>query len=482
MAAGSFRLPTSSSTPSGGWQRPSDWLPMPTGITESDQTFVGLHAVIEDSDNYAAFRFTTSAGQYRVDWGDGSTPTLHNSNTIAQYQYNFATVSNSTLTSRGYKQSIITVTPVSGNLLTCDFNLRFVTSPVQNQAYSTGFLDCILSMPNASSGSSIIWSASTANVRHRYVERFDIKTIGGCTTMGTMFNSCSSLQSVPLFNTANVTNMSGMFNNCFSLQSVPLFNTASVTSMSTMFNSCSSLQSVPLFNTASVGGMGSMFQSCSSLQSVPLFNTASVTSMGSMFNSCSSLQSVPLFNTASVTNMSGMFNNCFSLQSVPLFNTASVTDMSTMFFGCSSLQSVPLFNTANVTSMSTMFSSCLSLQSVPLFNTASVTNMSTMFFGCSSLNSIPTFVLSAFTLTSGTSTSFAENANSLNRCQIVFRRSVGFQNCQLSRDAIVEIFNNLADRSATTSQTITISGNWGVSALSAGDLAIATGKNWTVTT
>ena len=362
MAAGSFRLPTSSSTPSGGWQRPSDWLPMPAGITSANQTFVGLHAVIENSDNYVAFRFTTSAGQYQVDWGDGSTPTLHDSNAIAQYQYNFATVSNSTLTSRGYKQSIITVTPVSGNLLTCDFNLRFVTSPVQNQIYSTGFLDCILSMPNASSGSSILWNASTQNVRHAYVERFDIKTIGGCTTMG------------------------------------------------------------------------------------------------------------------------NMFNNCLSLQSVPLFNTASVTNMSNMFFSCRSLQSVPLFNTASVTSINSMFQNCSSLQSVPLFNTANVNNMSTMFSGCSSINSIPTFVLSAFTLASGTSTSFANSSNSLNRCQIVFRRSVGFSNCQLSRDAIVEIFNNLADRSATTSQTITITGNWGVSALSAGDLAIATGKNWVVTT
>ena len=52
------------------WQRPSDWLPMPTNITSADQIFVGLHAVIENSDNYCAFSFTTSSGQYQVDWGD----------------------------------------------------------------------------------------------------------------------------------------------------------------------------------------------------------------------------------------------------------------------------------------------------------------------------------------------------------------------------------------------------------------------------
>ena len=92
------------------WQRPADWLPMPTNITATDQIFVGLHAVIENSDNYCAFLFTTSAGQYRVDWGDGNV-TLHNSGTIAQYQYNYASVSNSTLSSRGYKQVMIKVTP-----------------------------------------------------------------------------------------------------------------------------------------------------------------------------------------------------------------------------------------------------------------------------------------------------------------------------------------------------------------------------------
>ena len=141
MAVGSFSLPISSSI---DWVRPSDWLPMPTGITSANQTFVGLHAVFSEGQNYCAFRFTTSAGQYQVDWGDG-TVTLHNSNTNAEKEYNYASISNSTLTSRGYKQVMITVTPVSGNFLTCNFQQRFTTSPSQNVQYTTGFLDCILS-------------------------------------------------------------------------------------------------------------------------------------------------------------------------------------------------------------------------------------------------------------------------------------------------------------------------------------------------
>jgi surface protein len=363
--------------PSAEWARPTDWLPMPT-VVDTDQTFVGLHAVIENGDNYVAFRFTTNTGQYQVDWGDGTT-TLHNSNTIAQKQYDFATYdpTNTTLTLRGYKQAMITVTPVSGNLLTCNFQQRHVTVPAQNQIYSTGFLDCILSMPNASSGQSIIFGGLT--VRHSYVERVNVLTIGAATGMSSMFFSCNSLQSVPLFDTVNVTNMNSMFN------------------------------------------------TCNSLQSVPLFDTQNVTNMAFMFGECRSLQSLPLFDTVNVTSMSGMFQNCLSLQSVPLFNTASVTNMSAMFTSCVSLQSVPALSTAAITS---------------------------------------------------DFTNFAINSNSLNRCQMVFQRTVSFLNCQLSRDAIVEIFNNLA---VVVSATITITNNWGVTALSASDLLIATSKGWTVT-
>jgi surface protein len=125
-----------------------------------------------------------------------------------------------------------------------------------------------------------------------------------------------------------------------------------------------------------------------------------------------------------------------------------------------------------------MFGECRSLQSVPLFNTVNVTSMAFMFNSCQSLNSIP--ALSTAAINTDFAAFFANGANSLNRCQMVFQRTVSFLNCQLSRDAIVEIFNNLA--TVTPPQTITITGNWGVTALSAADLLIATNKGWTVTT
>ena len=80
-----------------------------------------------------------------------------------------------------------------------------MTTPVQNQPYSSGFLECILSMPNASSGQSILFGGTI--IRHAYCEKVDIKTIGNATSMQNMFQNCLYLQSVPLFNTSNATSI-----------------------------------------------------------------------------------------------------------------------------------------------------------------------------------------------------------------------------------------------------------------------------------
>lgn len=494
MATGSFKLPISSGTGVTPWIRPTDWLPMPN-VTSANDTFVALTAIFPEGQNWVAFLFTTSTGQYQVDWGDG-TITLHNSNTIAQYEYNYATISNSTLTSRGYKQAMIRVTAVSGLLRTIDIQRRFTTSPAQNNGTSSPYLDIILSMPNAT---SMLFGNS--NFPNRYCERVQVLAIGTITNMNSFFNTFTRLQSVSLPNTSLVTGINAMFNNCTLLQEVPLFQTSQVTFSTQIFQGCSSLKTIPLFDTSNFTSMDSMFLFCSSLQSVPLLNTQNVTNMNSMFNNCSELRSVPLFNTQNVTMMSQMFQSCIKLKSVPLFNTIKVTRMDSMFAVCSLLTEVPsfntiavirmdtmfsqtaittppLFNTQNVTNMNTMFSSCSLLQLAPTFNTQNVTDMGNMFNGCSVLQSIPAYNVSSITTTS--MGNFAQGCLNLDRIQTSFKTSVIIQNNQLSRTALVEVFNNLANRSATTSATITITGNWGASALTVGERAIATGKNWVI--
>ena len=79
--------------------------------------------------------------------------------------------------------------------------------------------------------------------------------------------------------------------------------------MGSLFYSCSSLQSIDLsnFNTTNVKNMGSMFSHCSSLKSINLsnFNTTNVNNFQNLFLSTSSLQYIDISSfTTNLTSMS----------------------------------------------------------------------------------------------------------------------------------------------------------------------------------
>jgi surface protein len=411
-----------------------------------------------------------------------------------------------------YKQVLVRVIPITpaGALLT-SVNLTTKNTTTGLGTYVQPILDTTIS-----TGCTTL-TLGTASNPLRLMERCTILR-HNTTNMANTFYNCSSLQSVPLFNTTNVTSMgaasAGMFQGCSSLQTVPLFDTSNVVSMGPsaatgggMFKDCAALVTVPLFNTAKVTAMGFMFNGCSALQSVPLFDTSKVTYTGSMFNGCSALQSVPLFDTANVTDTTSMFSQCKSLQTVPVFDTTKVTSMSSMFNACSSLKSVPLFNTVNVTTMTSMFAGCNILQSVPPFNTIKVTTFSTMFNSCISLQSVPAFDTTAVTGTTAFNSMFSgcialqqiPDMN-FNRAAITTNASYNgmfsgcvslskigngapdtgpkftftVASCKLSANALNLLYTSLP---TVTGQTITVTGNVGIAG---DDPSIATLKGWTV--
>ena len=139
-------------------------------------------------------------------------------------------------------------------------------------------------------------------------------------------------------NSTGVTNMSGMFAGCTSLTSIPLFDTSSATNLSGMLSGCT-LTTIPLFDTSSATNLSEMFKNCDSLTTVPLLDTSSATNLSDMFAGCIALTTVPVLNTSSATNMSNMFNGCDSLTTVPLLDTSSATDVSMMFAGCINVES-----------------------------------------------------------------------------------------------------------------------------------------------
>lgn len=309
-----------------------------------------------------------------------------------------------------YKIATVTITPQSGqNLTSVDFT---TTHPSNTLAANrtTSWLDLAISGPS-------INTLSLGAIRHTYIERVNLLSMGSITSFTYLLANCPALRSVsieantqnvtdvsymffvsginyaPFFDTSSVTNFQSMFSGCAPLKYVPAYNTSSGVIFSNMFANCYSLVTVPEFNTQNATTMEGMFNCSSSVLSalsyVPQFKTGKVTTMKNMFAACSSLTTCPFFDTGLVTDMSGMFNGCTALRSVPFFNTTEVTTMASMFLGCRSLSYIPCFNTSKVTDMSSMFQNCNSLLELPELDTSLVTTMASTFSGCSSIRSIP---------------------------------------------------------------------------------------------
>ena len=260
------------------WERPADWLPVPVP-SASDQRFVGLAAVFNNGANFITVR---SGVAFKVDWGDGAGWVNYAANTTAEKNLAWSDYSSGTLTSRGYRQALVTVEAQSGNLTSLDLQQRHSSVP---RSVATAWLDVAVSLPSGT------LTFGGPNVYQSNVERVTIVGVAN-TSFAAMFQFCYSLQSVPLFNTTNGTNFTNMFYGCYSLQTVPALNTAAGTDFTYMFQNCSSLQQVPALNTAAGTNFTAMFQYCSSLQQSDITGTTYTISYASANLSAAALNNI----------------------------------------------------------------------------------------------------------------------------------------------------------------------------------------------
>ena len=463
MATGSFILPMGSggSSSSSAYTRPSDWLTMPT---PGAQEVIGLMAVYNDDANYVAFN---CQGAFTVDWGDG-TITNYPSNTTVSYQHTFASLPSGTLTSKGFRQALVRITPQAGqNLTSVSFGNLNATL---GKGFSPGWLEFDIRTPNAlptfSGASNVIRYArlekitlrqmGTQNPQNWCTNLFNLKSVyieptetSHCTAFNNMFQNCYALVEVNLFDTSLGTNCTLMFNACYSLETLPAFNFGSATDLTGAFSSMASLKTVPTMILS--GNLNQLFLNNYNLKEVAVLSTSSVSFFQAMFQNCGSLVNVPLMNTSAGTNFTSMFAGCNSLTEIPLLNTAAATTMVGMFNGCNSLMYLPALNTSNVTNLTQTFNNCWNLRELPALNLPLCTNF----------------------------TSWLDNNTTLSKSNITgATRGHSYTGRSLSRANIVTIFNNLG--TASGAQTINVSSNPGRAALTAGEIAIATGKGWTV--
>jgi hypothetical protein len=451
------------------YTRPSDWLTMPT-VASSAQTFVGLFAVRNSDSNYVALRVSCT-GNYQVNWGDG-TVTTHASNTQAEYLYPYSGLSDSTICSRGYKQALITVTPVTGNITGLNTNVAHSALGV-TAIKQVKWLEFLINLPNLT---SLAIAPTGNNARANWLERVTISHLGSLTSLTGVFSSLTGLKAVNITaSTTGIQSTSYMFSSCISLISVNLFNTSNVLNAIQMFYNCLNLEQVPNFNLSKATTVSSMFNACNNLKTVPAFDMRLVTDFQGMFINCLNLTEIGLIDTRSGTNFATFAQTCPKLRTVANLDMSKATSAGNAFQGCASLDNFPAMTVGAASSnLSSFLIHCNMLKTVGNMDVSKATTLSNFFGG----NTFSLRTLPALNLNSGTTLTTMVSPVMASAPFTNVRASLNLANKNLGRLSIIEVFNGLA--SGVTSRTITVSANPGFLALTAGDRLIATAKGWTI--
>jgi len=249
---------------------------------------------------------------------------------------------------------------------------------------------------------------------------------------------------------------------CYLLQAAYILSTTNVTNFNNAFFGCSNLISLcgTVFDATNASNINALFSSCAKLKETPnIINTSNVTNMSSVFKACASMKTAPSLNTISCTVLNDLFAACAALETPPpTINTSSNPIIYNMFAGCKMLKSLPSITWPNVTSYNSAISENYHLPSFT-FDLSTKSNITS--FGCSYSPAITGVLLPS------------------NAAWGSIAPQVDITNDNLERTALIALFNSLG---TVTGKTIKITGNPGVSSLTAADLLIATNKGWTVTT
>lgn len=411
------------------WERPADWPTLPD-VVVGDQKIVGSVRVENHDMNYLTVQVTTSVGTYRVDWGDGSVDAAVGSGVQIQHQYDYADVDLPAATTEGFKVSIITITPNTGNFISFSF-LNKPAALGSNSSWSSPMLELRLATPSiVGSSANFLVSSSGNTVILRNLRSFEYIGTHGMSAVNatSMFQGLTALENFK----------------------VPKSFTSTFTSLASFFNGCLSLKYVPDLDTAASGSFASMFAGCTNLRRAPVMDTSAGTVFQFMFQNCSVLEEIPLYDTHLGSTFASMFTGCAKLRTIPLLNLGAGLTLSSMFSGCSSLNRLPNLDTHSATAVNLMFSGCSSLMIVPALDLSAVssgTNAANVFNLCTSMvKNLATGLKFTHTLPG-----------------------------QMSAAALDVYYTNLGTASA---QTLTVTGNAGVASDTP---TIATAKGWTVT-
>jgi hypothetical protein len=185
------------SPPTTEWQRPTEWLAMPS-ISATDKVLYGLVFVYENGENLITFQ--AELDRVTIDWGDGSA-TENTIGTASTHNYDYSSITQTPITYNGQnvKQIIFTATIISasgagmnftesaginssGNNaivdILCCFNARNTTLALSNQFQNKRRMDDlrIFKCLDLGTGTTFFWNNyAWQNLK---LEIFDIPTNG----------------------------------------------------------------------------------------------------------------------------------------------------------------------------------------------------------------------------------------------------------------------------------------------------------------
>lgn len=506
----------SDSTP---WQAPAEWLPLPS----PQENRVHILRAVTPGNNFFVVQINTSAGNYTVDLGNGQPPQTFASGTIASLNLDYSTYSSTNESVLGYRQAIITIAPVSGNLTSVRFNIKHANTAT-NITNESGILD-FNAKGNAVTTFNIGSSGSTVQV-HRVLKRvyldfpnltsytsvlsgissLESATIllrNGAVSLSSAFQGCTNLTDLRLISgtSTTISDMTSAFLGCSSLIEAPILDTTGCTAMLFAFSGCTRLRITHAYNTSSATNCSSMYASCSALIRIPDLVIPVCTNITSIFSGCTRLVKLPSITSGSalanitsfaqgcaaitevvvpstvtnVTTATSAFQDCINLRRGFFSALPACTNASSMWRGCLNMESLQVFALPVCTNLSSFVRTCSSLLSFPEFNVSAASNVANMFDGCTSLRRIANLNFSAVNSTANAASLFNTcNSLAIGRTSgLTF--TVSYVNCQLSQSEILQIFTGLG--TAAGAQTITITGNPGASGV---PTTIATSKGWTV--
>lgn len=533
---GSHMSSTSTSTT---WTKPAAWPnieALPYNAHAEGTVYMSYWTRLRNDYNYASFTVTSSKDSNNsyatIERGhmDGNT-----------YISDFTYGKGSSITVREmfdntYPEYV--VFRVTGFIKTCSF----ATYPYTPSGQSTSRTlpaegQCLIQRYGALKNATSVSAGGC-----RYLESDYLRNCKSLTSLSSCYSSCYNLQRVVItgWDTSKVTTCASMFYYCYNLRY--LSSTANLvkslcTNISNMFAYCRSLRTLDwtgwdtsavttctalcrdcydLYKIENVGGLNLrkvnvsteyLFTNCYNLEGALNLSswylaynltdsTAPATmSMTSCFSNCWKVTSINITNWKMkyVTSLSSFFNHCHQCTSITPSSTfgsgGKFTTCTSLCAYCCNLSTINIsaMNMASCTNMNTMFSNCYRLTTVTMPTTmpagsASNSTAAGLFEYCFLLESVNLTIYdcSKWTNASAQWAALFTNDNNLVTLTNAFKKAdkaFTLNGFALSRESLVGVFNNVGTVTGTVKMTI---GPINLAKLTTSDIAIATGKGWTL--